>query len=145
MSVSAEQQDHPSFGLAIVSCMDARVDPAAIASVAPAVLITNAGGLVTDDVCCALALARHQAGLSEIWVVMHADCQMHGLDSEAFVEKIEAETGGRPGWNPGGFTSPEAELRSGIERLRSEPLLAEIRVRGFVLESGRLRAFDAAD
>ncbi len=121
--------------LAVVGCMDARIDLVSMgADQTPDLLITNAGGLVAGDVQSDLAHARHALGIDEIRVVMHTDCQLHGLDDDSFLASIEAETGHRPSWSPGGFESLETELRAGIGRLRDEPLLSGVALRGFILD-----------
>jgi len=128
--------------------MDPRIKLASFAGVdgGPDFLITNAGGLVTEEVRRELGLSRQALGIYEIWVVMHTDCQMQGLDDNSLLASIEAETGRRPTWTPGGFQWPEAELRLGIARLRSERLLAGVTLRGFLLdlEAGRLEEVECA-
>lgn len=115
--------------------MDCRINPLATAGLAigDAHIIRNAGAIVTEDVRRSLALSHHALDTSEVWVVMHTQCGVLGLDDEEFLDRIEAEAGVRPEWRPGGFHSLEEGVREGVERIRSDPVLAS-EVRGFVLD-----------
>ena len=126
----------PRRRLAIVTCMDCRIDPlvAADLELGEAHVIRNAGGLVTEDVRRSLALSQRALRTGEVWIVMHTGCGVLGLDDGEFLDRIEEETGIRPDWEPGGFESLERGVGEGVERVRSDPALISSVVRGFVLD-----------
>lgn len=126
----------PRRRLAIVTCMDCRIDPlvAADLELGEAHVIRNAGGLVTEDVRRSLALSQRALRTEEVWIVMHTGCGVLGLDDGEFLDRIEEETGIRPDWEPGGFESLERGVREGVERVRSDPALISSAVRGFILD-----------
>ena len=126
----------PRRRLAIVTCMDCRIDPlvAADLELGEAHVIRNAGGLVTEDVRRSLALSQRALRTEEVWIVMHTGCGVLGLDDGEFLDRIEEETGIRPDWEPGGFESLERGVGEGVERVRSDPALISSVVRGFILD-----------
>src|ERR1700722_5092612 len=67
-------------GLAVLTCMDSRIDPLAMLGLSPgdAKILRNAGARVTDDVLRTLVLASYLLGASRIMVVAHTDCRMTG-------------------------------------------------------------------
>ena len=140
--MSARPASHPRRELALLTCMDCRIDPLAALGIelGEAHVIRNAGAIVTEDAIRSLALSQRALGTREIWVVMHTACGVLGLDDDAFLDRIESETGERPRWTPGGFDSFEAELARGIGRLRAAPELDTESVRGLLLdiETGEL-------
>ncbi|HEX5367489.1 MAG TPA: carbonic anhydrase [Acidimicrobiales bacterium] len=134
----------PSRLVAVVTCMDARIDPAAAFGLRPgqAHVVRNAGGIVTEDVLRSLTLSQRELGTVEVAVVQHTGCGLLGLDDAAVVAAIEAETGAPPPFAPGGFPDLEASVRAGLATLRSAPFLPwRDAVRGFVYDvaTGRLR------
>lgn len=132
----------PRRKLAIVTCMDCRINPLVTAGleVGDAHIIRNAGAIVTADVRRSLALSQRALDTKEVWIVMHTECGVLGLDDAEFLDQIEAEAGTRPDWTPGGFDSLERGVREGVERVRADPVLADSVVRGFILDitSGEL-------
>ncbi|HET8894644.1 MAG TPA: carbonic anhydrase [Gaiellaceae bacterium] len=133
----------PRRKLAVLTCMDARIDPAAIFGLAPgdAHIIRNAGGLVTDDALRSLSVSQRRMSTEEIVVVMHDGCGLHGASADAFAEELAAE-GVAPSWPLGAFADLETTLRDGLALLRSSPeLRARDRIRGFIFnpETGALR------
>jgi carbonic anhydrase len=75
----------PAHGLAVVTCMDCRIDPLAALglSLGDAVVLRNAGAQVSDDVLRSLQLAHEVLGVRTVHVIGHTDCAAHGGDSEA--------------------------------------------------------------
>ncbi len=110
----------PRRRTAVVACMDTRVDPLRIvgAEVGDIHILRNAGAVVTTDVIRSLIASTGLLGVDRIMVMMHTDCGANGLTQEV----AEAQLGPVP-YDLHGFTSLEDELRSGVERLRSEPLV----------------------
>jgi len=142
----AELDASPARQVVLVTCMDARIDPAAALGLTPgdAHVLRNAGGLVTDDVVRSLAISQHALGTREIMVVQHTQCGMHGLDENALALKIGAAKGHPPNANVrfGAFTDLDTSVRASVARLRATDLLLhQDRIRGFVyeVETGRLR------
>ncbi len=134
--MSPHESRFPRRRLAIVTCMDCRINPLVTAGleVGEAHIIRNAGGVVTADVRRSLALSQRALDTKEVWIVMHTHCGVMGLDDRAFLDQIESEVGLRPDWEPGGFQSLELELREGVERVRADPVLVSSTVRGFILD-----------
>lgn len=110
----------PKRSLAVLTCMDARVDPFRIlrAALGDIHVIRNAGGLVTDDALRSLVISQRFLNTNRIIVMMHTDCGMQGLDDDQAAASIAEETGHRPPFRLGGFDDLESELRHGVERLR---------------------------
>jgi carbonic anhydrase len=145
-----ELEARPAHSVVVVTCMDARIDPALALGLVPgdAHVLRNAGGLVTDDVVRSLAISQHALGTREIMVVQHTRCGMHGLDENALALRIEAAAGTPPNANVrfGAFTDVETSVCASVARLRASTLLLHRdRIRGFVyeVESGRVREIDA--
>jgi carbonic anhydrase len=134
----------PAKGIAIVACMDARLDPSSMLGLDPgdAHVIRNAGGAITSEEIRSLAVSQRVLGTEEIMVIHHTDCGMYDLDANAFADQLEAETGSRPDWETLGFPGLEHGVCSALERIRRSPFLPRTeRVRGFVyeVETGKLR------
>lgn len=134
----------PALGVAVVACMDARIDLYALLGLRPgdAHLIRNAGGLITDDAIRSLAISQRYLGTGEIMLVHHTKCGMQGLDDERLADELEAETGQRPEWRAGGFADAEDDVRQSMERIQRSPFIPiKESVRGFIfdVESGQLR------
>jgi carbonic anhydrase len=139
---------HPSLHLAIVTCMDARIDPYAVFGLKPgeAHIIRNAGGLVSPYTLRSLALSQRALGTREVLVAQHTDCGVHGLDDERLAAEITAEVGFPPTWRGGGFADLEESVRASIRRLRAAPELPHRdAVRGAIIDlvSGGVRPVDA--
>ncbi len=135
----------PGTGVAIVACMDARVNPYGIFGLTEgdAHVIRNAGGVVTEDVIRSLAISQHLLGTQEVVVVHHADCGMRTFGDEQFKAQIEDDTGIRPAWSPEAFADSVADVRQSINRLKASPFLPQKdAIRGFVYDeqTGSLQA-----
>lgn len=138
----------PRRKLAVVTCMDARVDPWRILRAGPGDIHTlrNAGAIVTDDVIRSLVIGQHALGVRKIIVLMHTDCGMLGFE-ETRVNQELGELIGRPvRMSFGGFSDLTDELHAGVRRLQEEPLLSEvIHVSGQIYDitSGQVRTIIA--
>jgi carbonic anhydrase len=84
---------NPARALAILTCMDGRIDPLAALglSLGDAVVLRNAGAQVSDDVLRSLQMAHEALGVRTVHVIAHTDCAAHGRDAEAAA--LEAENG----------------------------------------------------
>ena len=123
--------------------MDARIDLFLLLGLerGDAHIVRNAGGLVTDDVVRSLSASQRLLGTTEVLLVMHDGCGLHGASEEQFAEELAAD-GVTTSWRLGTFEDLDETLREGLARLRSSSeLLARDQIRGFVFdpESGELR------
>ena len=139
----------PSRQLAVVTCMDARIDVFAVLglSVGEAHVIRNAGGIVTDDVIRSLSISQRRLATTAIVVVQHTDCGMQGLDERELHAELHGAAGAKPEWEIGSFPDVAASVHRSVERLRAEPFLAHRdHIHGFVydVETGRLTEVPAA-
>ncbi len=115
----------PRLGLAVLTCMDSRIDVFAVLGleVGDAHVVRNAGGAATDDAIRSLAISQRAIGTREILVMHHTDCGMTKIDMEAFVGELEIETGERPRWLAEGFADLGANVVRSVGVLRRSPFL----------------------
>jgi carbonic anhydrase len=134
----------PTRGVAIVACMDARMDIYAMLGLAPgeAHVIRNAGGEITDDALRSLTISQHELGTTEVILIHHTQCGMQTFTNKQFKEEMLAETGHKPHWATHAFTDVDADVRKSIAQVKQSPFLAHTHsVRGFVFDvtTGKLR------
>ncbi len=134
----------PATKVAVVACMDARLDPQALLGLSEgdAHVIRNAGGVVTDDAIRSLAISQRLLGTEEIVLIHHTDCGMLTFTDDAFKQQIQEDTGIKPEWAAETFDDLEGDVRQSIARIEASPFIPKKdAVRGFVyeVESGRLR------
>ncbi len=134
----------PGRKVAVLACMDARLDPARVLGLeeGDAHVIRNAGGVVSEDAIRSLAISQHLLGTEEIVILHHTDCGMLTFSDNQFADRLESETGSRPGWNAQAFEDLDIDVRDSIERIKASPFVPRSdSVRGFVyeVETGRLR------
>ena len=144
-----EGQAEPRLGVAVVACMDSRINPVEIFDLrsGDAHVIRNAGGLVTDDVLRSLCVSQHRLGTRAIMVIQHADCGMEKVTEEEFTAQVAAHAGTTPSWKVGAFDDVEASVRTSVAKLVESPfLLATDEIRGFVFDesNGELREVDCS-
>jgi carbonic anhydrase len=128
---------HPGRRLAVVTCMDARIDVFAVLGLhlGEALVIRNAGGRATDDVKRSLALGTHVLGVDTLVVMQHTKCGLAGVTDD----ELRARTGADFGFLP--IDDHRAALREDIAVLAAAPYLAPLRtIAGFVydVETGEL-------
>jgi len=132
----------PLSRLAIVACMDARLDvhEALGLRTGDAHVIRNAGGLVTDDVVRSLIVSQELLGTEEILVIGHTGCGLQGADENEMRQQLAARTGRRSDIVFGTFADLEASVRAQVERLRADPWLRPVPIHGLIFDvaSGRL-------
>ncbi len=134
----------PSRKLAIVTCMDSRLDVFAALGLGngEAHVLRNAGGVITDDVIRSLAISQRLLGTREVMLIHHTDCGMEKLSDDGFRAELQGETGVAPAFAIESFGDVDADVRQSILRVRrSAFLLHRDAVRGFVydVDSHRLR------
>ncbi len=135
----------PLSGLAILACMDARLDVEETLGLrtGDAHIIRNAGGLVTDDVIRSLIVSQQLLGTNEIVVIQHTGCGLHDVDEDALRERLAAAAGVTAedvGLEFGGFTDLATSVRTQVALLREHQLLRRVPVHGLVFDvlTGRL-------
>jgi carbonic anhydrase len=157
----------PARGFAILTCMDARLDPAKFAGLAEgdAHVIRNAGGRASDDAIRSLVISYKLLGTREWFVVHHTDCGMETFTDEVMrrllASSLKTASFGPSGWqDPGGEGSTEGEfidwltirsqpesVAADVRRIRAHPLVPrDIPVHGFLYDvrTGRLNAVGEA-
>jgi carbonic anhydrase len=133
----------PRRRLAIVACMDSRMDIFQMLGLAhgDAHVIRNAGGVVTDDVIRSLVVSQRLLGTREIILIHHTNCGLQTVTDEAFKAELEAEVGIKPWWALESFADPFADVLQSMNRLRHSPFVRhKHHIRGFVYDvaDGRL-------
>ncbi len=139
----------PSLQLAIVTCMDARLDVFAALGLedGQAHILRNAGGVITDDVIRSLAISQRLLGTEEITLIHHTDCGLQLITDDGFRAELQEATGMAPSFAIESFTDVDADVRQSMLRVRHSPfLLHRDRVRGLVydVDTGILHEVDAA-
>ena len=134
----------PTMHLAIVTCMDARINTFRIfgLNAGEAHILRNAGGLATDDMLRSLVLSQRLLQTREIIVMAHTNCGLHDADEDALRDTITAETGTAPPYRFGAFHDVDESVRTSMRRVREHQFLPHReQVRGFVyeVENGHLR------
>ena len=134
----------PAKGVAVVACMDARLDVHAMLGLelGDAHVIRNAGGVITDDEIRSLTISQRLLGTQEIVLIHHTDCGMLTFTDDEVAGQIEADTGVRPPFALESFSDLDGNVRDSIERIKTNPFIPrKDAVRGFVyeVETGRLR------
>ncbi|MEW6476358.1 MAG: carbonic anhydrase [Actinomycetota bacterium] len=127
----------PKLGVAILTCMDTRIDPARMFGLQPgdAHVLRNAGGVVTDDVLRSLLLSQRFLGSRAVMVIHHTKCGVLGLSDDQVKAELQAEVGFRPSFALEGFTDLEADVRQSMARIRHCPFLPHRdNIRGFILD-----------
>jgi carbonic anhydrase len=127
----------PTKGVAVLACMDARLDTYRILGLreGEAHVLRNAGGVVTDDVIRSLTISQRLLGTTEIILIHHTECGMLTFTDDSFKAQIQSDTGIKPHWSPEAFADLEEDVRQSIARIKASPfLLSRDSVRGFVFD-----------
>ena len=134
---SAAPPKRPRTGVAVLSCMDARLDLHRILALAEgdAHVLRNAGGTVTDEVILALAVSQLRLGTREILVLHHLDCAMRHVQDGELADAVERDTGRRPPWRFTTCSDPVQRLADAVRRLAGDPHLPHTeQVRGLLYD-----------
>ena len=139
----------PALGMAIVACMDARIDTQKLLGIeeGDAHVIRNAGGVVTDDVIRSLVISQRLLGTKEVVLIHHTDCGMLTFRDDDVKDAIQADTGLRPSFAMEAFNNLEGDVRQSIGRIKASPFVpAKDQIRGFVYDcaTGRLNEVSPA-
>jgi carbonic anhydrase len=137
----------PSRQLAIVTCMDSRLDVFAALGLGDgeAHVLRNAGGVITDDVIRSLAISQRRLGTREVMLIHHTDCGMQKVTDDGFRMELQETTGLAPAFAIESFTDVDEDVRQSILRVRHSPFLPHRDVvRGFVydVDTHRLREIE---
>jgi len=134
----------PGRRLAVVTCMDARLDPAKFLGLdlGDAHVIRNAGGVVSDDALRSLIISHWLLGTEEALIIAHTGCGMLTFTNDDIRAKLEQETGADASavdFQP--FADLEESVRASVSRVRESPFLSGARASGWVYDvgTGRLR------
>jgi carbonic anhydrase len=139
----------PARRLAIVTCMDSRLDVFAALGLGhgEAHVLRNAGGVITDDVIRSLAVSQRRLGTREVMLIHHTDCGMQKLSDDGFRTELREATGIAPSFAIESFRDVDADVRQSILRVRQSPFLPHREsVRGFVydVDDHRLREVEVS-
>jgi carbonic anhydrase len=131
------QASGPSSRLAVLTCMDARLDPLAMLGLerGDAVILRNAGARATDDVVRSLTLATTLLGINRLMLIGHTRCRLTAETDEVIRAAIR-DTGG-PDTRDIAFLSaadPAAAVRDEVAKLRSSPYLKQLQVGGYLYD-----------
>jgi carbonic anhydrase len=134
----------PARGVAVVACMDARLDVHKILGLqeGDAHVIRNAGGVITDDEIRSLMISQRLLGTREVILIHHTDCGMLTFSDDELKAQIHEEVGLKPHFSMESFSDLEEDLRQSVARIKASPFVPHKEsVRGFVyeVETGRLR------
>jgi carbonic anhydrase len=127
----------PAKGVAVVACMDARLNVYGILGLqeGEAHVIRNAGGVITEDEIRSLAISQRLLGTEEIILIHHTDCGMVTFTDDGFKQSILEDTGIRPDWAAEAFPDVDDDVRQSIARIKANPFIPKKdAVRGFVFD-----------
>ncbi len=134
----------PKRLLAVVTCMDSRIEPLQMLGLVPgdAKIFRNAGARITDDALRTLVLGVNLFGIDRIAIIHHTNCAM----TSATDDELRAKIGGlrsvdASGWDFLTIADTDAVLRADIAKVRDCPLLPDdVEVAGFLydVDTGRL-------
>ncbi|WP_019812237.1 beta-class carbonic anhydrase [Saccharomonospora halophila] len=133
----------PARRVAVVACMDARLDVYRMLGLAEgeAHVLRNAGGVVTEDTIRSLTISQRLLGTEEIVLIHHTDCGMLTFTDDGFRQTLHDEIGVKPPWAAESFDDLETDVRQSIARITTSPYIPRKEsVRGFVFDvaSGKL-------
>jgi carbonic anhydrase len=111
----------PARGVAIVACMDARLDVHKILGLeeGDAHVIRNAGGVITDDEIRSLTISQRLLGTREIILIHHTDCGMLTFKDDELKAQIHEDVGLKPHFSMESFSDLEEDVRQSIARIQA--------------------------
>ena len=141
---SAQLTGYAARGLAIVTCMDSRIEPLKVVGMTTgdAKILRNAGARVTEDVLRTLIFATHLLGVNRVLVMPHTDCRMVGRkEADVHAEIMQASGVDTRSAEIRTVTDQLTALREDVQRIRAYPLLARgVQAVGAIydVQSGRI-------
>ncbi|MDQ4084578.1 MAG: carbonic anhydrase [Actinomycetota bacterium] len=125
-------------GVAVVTCMDSRIDPLGMIGLRPgdAKVLRNPGGRVTDQALKALVLSVNLLGVERVLVVPHTRCAMASASESELRERVGRASGEDASWETfGAIEDQGAALRDDVARIRAHPLVpSSVAVGGFLYD-----------
>ena len=125
-------------GVAIVTCMDSRIDPLRMLGLkaGDAKIFRNPGGRITPQALEALVLGAHLLNVERILVVPHTRCAVASNTEADLRERVEASAGQDASWQPFHVITDQAEaLREDVQKVRTHPLIPDsVEVGGFLYD-----------
>jgi carbonic anhydrase len=125
-------------GVAVVTCMDSRIDPLGLLGLRPgdAKILRNPGGRVTEQALKALVLGVNLLGVERVLVVPHTRCAMASATEADLRERVGKASGQDASWETfGAIEDQEAALHDDVARVRAHPLIPEsVAVGGFLYD-----------
>jgi carbonic anhydrase len=134
----------PREQVAVLTCMDARIDPARILGLEPgdAHVVRNAGGRASDDAIRSLVVSALLLGVLEVMVIQHTRCGLNEHTERQAMAKVRAQVGADvPELDFLTFTNLRDNVARDVRRIQASPHLPKhLKVAGFVydVETGRL-------
>jgi carbonic anhydrase len=132
----------PLTGLAILACMDARLDveEALGLRTGDAHIIRNAGAVASDDAIRSLIISQQLLGTNEVVVIGHTRCGLLDIDETALRERLGSETGRALDIRFGAFSDLADSIRIQVDRLRTHAWIKRVPIHGLIyeVETGRL-------
>jgi carbonic anhydrase len=131
-------------GVAIVTCMDSRIDPLGMLGLSPgdAKIFRNPGGRVTEAALEALVLGVHLLNVKRILVVPHTRCAMASSTLDELRSRVGESAGQDASWQTFGVVEDQvAALNDDVRKVRAHPLIPDnVEVGGFLydVDSGLL-------
>jgi len=133
----------PAKKVAVLACMDARLDPARVLGLeeGDAHVIRNAGGVASQDALRSLVISQRLLGTEEIILIHHTDCGIETVSDDEVKQQILDDVGLRPSFALEAFPKADDDVRQTAARIKADPFIPRKNVRGFVyeVESGKLR------
>ena len=125
--------------VAVLACMDPRLDIGAIlgrlgVDPAQAYVLRNAGGLATEDALRSLVISQRLLGTTGVILLHHTDCGMTRFTDAELADRLESETGVRPGFAFGAFADVARSVQETSRRIQASPFLASAEPRGYVYD-----------
>ncbi len=125
-------------GVAVVTCMDSRIDPLGIIGLSPgdAKIFRNPGGRVTEAALEALVLGAHLLNVKRVLVVPHTRCAMASSSLDEMRARVAESAGQDASWQTFGVVDDQvAALRDDVRKVRSHPLIPDsVEVGGFLYD-----------
>jgi carbonic anhydrase len=150
----AENFDYAGFdgvahaGVAVVTCMDSRIDPLGMVGLSPgdAKILRNPGGRVTDQVLVALVLGVTLLKVDRVLIVEHTRCAMASSSEDELRRRVGNEAGTDASWMSLGVIDDQiAAIRGDVAKVKTHPLIGDhVAVGGFLydVDTGLLSPVD---
>ena len=131
----------PRRRLAILTCMDARIDPVRLfgLEVGDAHVLRNAGARATDDVVRSLVVAQRLLSVEQVLVLGHTDCGLEGVSNDELRDRVGADAA-EIDFAP--FADVDAGVRETVSQLRADARLAGAAVAGAVYDVRTGRVYE---